>query len=91
MGGALALTGCSSLPFVGTGTGQITNPAVAACLRQADSQGLAAAGERQAFPTGEGRYTVVLDVRGSAGYRQVNCSYDPAKGAQIDATKEAGS
>lgn len=91
LGGALALGGCSWLPFSGPDTGQVTNPAVVACLRQADAQGLDAAGERQATPTGEGRYTVVLDVRGDTGYRQVNCAFDPAKGAEIDKTKQAGS
>ena len=89
-GGALVLAGCSWLPFGGDDAGHITNPAVVACLSQADAQGLHAAGERQATPTGDGRYTVILDVRGDTGYRQVSCAYDPAKGAEIDKTKQAG-
>jgi hypothetical protein len=84
----LALVGCSYVPFVGSDDGRVTNPAAAACMREADRQGLDAAGERQATPSGEGRYTVVLEVRGRAGYTQVTCNYDPASGAKIE--KPAG-
>ena len=88
---ALALGGCSWLPFSGADTGEVTNPAVVACLRQADADGLAVAGERQATPAGAGRYAVILDVRGDAGYHQVTCAYDPGAGAVIDKAKQAGS
>jgi hypothetical protein len=80
----LALAGCSYVPFVGSDDGRITNPAVIACMREADHQGLDAVGERQATPSGEGRYTVVLEIRGRAGYTQVTCTYDPANGAKIE-------
>src|SRR5438874_13669900 len=85
---ALALAGCSYVPFVGSEDVRITNPAVAACMREADRQGIDAAGERQAIPSSEGRYTVVLEVRGRAGYTQVTCNYDSANGAKIE--KPAG-
>ena len=80
----LALAGCSYVPLVGSDEARVTNPAAAACMREADHQGLNPAGERQATPSGEGRYTVVLEVRGSAGYTQVTCNYDPASGAKIE-------
>jgi hypothetical protein len=80
----LALAGCSYIPFVGSDQARVTNPAVAACMREADHEGIDAAGERQATPSGEGRYTVVLEVRGRAGYTQVTCNYDPASGAKIE-------
>jgi hypothetical protein len=92
LGGALLLQGCSSLsslPLVGSGTNHSTNPAAEACLRKADELGLERAGERQATPTGEGRYTVVLDVLGQGGFTQVTCSYDPATGAQVEKPKRA--
>jgi hypothetical protein len=84
----LALVRCSYVPFVGSENVRITNPAVAACMRAAEQEGLDAAGERQATPSGEGRYTVVLEARGRAGYTQVTCNYDPASGAKIE--KPAG-
>ena len=84
----LGLVGCSYVPFVGSDDARVTNPAAAACMREADHQGLDAAGERQATPSGEGRYTVVLEVRSRAGYTQVTCNYDPASGAKIE--KPAG-
>jgi hypothetical protein len=80
----LAVAGCSYLPFVGSDNARITNPAVAACMRTASQEGIDAAGERQATPSGEGRYTVVLEARGRAGYTQVTCNYDPANGAKIE-------
>ena len=80
----LALAGCSYIPLVGSDDGRITNPAVAACMSAADHEGLDAMGERQATPSGEGRYTVVLEVRSRAGYTQVTCNYDPASGAKIE-------
>jgi hypothetical protein len=88
LGAMLALIGCSYIPLVGSDDSRVTNPAAAACMREADHQGLDAAGERQATPSGEGRYTVVLEVRGRAGYTQVTCNYDPASGAKIE--KPAG-
>jgi hypothetical protein len=88
LAGMLALAGCSYVPFVGSDDARVTNPAVAACFREAAQQGLDPAGERQATPSGEGRYTVVLEVRGRAGYTQVTCNYDPASGAKIE--KPAG-
>ncbi len=84
----LALVGCSYIPLVGSDDARLTNPAAVACMREADHQGLDPAGERQATPSGEGRYTVVLEVRGRAGYTQVTCDYDPANGAKIE--KPAG-
>jgi hypothetical protein len=84
----LLLVGCSYVPLVGSDEARVTNPAAAACMREADHQGLDAAGERQATPSGEGRYTVVLEVRSRSGYTQVTCNYDPASGAKIE--KPAG-
>lgn len=80
----LAVAACSYVPFVGSDDARITNPAVAACMRAADQEGLDAAGERQSTPSGEGRYTVVLEARGRAGYTQITCNYDPASGAKIE-------
>ena len=88
LAGMLALAGCSYVPFVGSDEARVTNPAAAACMREAAQQGLDPAGERQATPSGEGRYTVVLELRGRAGYTQVTCNYDPASGAKIE--KPAG-
>ena len=34
-------------------------------------------------PLGDGRYTVVLDIRQNQGYGRVTCSYDPKKGADL--------
>ena len=79
-----ALVGCSYVPLVGSDDARLTNPAAVACMREADQQGLDPAGERQATPSGEGRYTVVLEVRGRAGYTLVTCNYDPASGAKIE-------
>ena len=80
----VASAGCSYVPFVGSDDVRVTNPAAAACMREADHQGLDPAGERQATPSGEGRYTVVLELRGRAGYTQATCNYDPASGAKIE-------
>jgi hypothetical protein len=80
----LVLAGCSYIPLLGSDDPRVTNPAAAACMREADHQGLDPAGERQATPSGEGRYTVVLEVRSRAGYTQVTCNYDAASGAKIE-------
>lgn len=84
------VAGCSWIPLVGDSDGpHLTNAAVDACKRKADDLGYRGVGERQSTPGGEGRYTVILDVRLSVGFGQVSCSYDPAKGAEIEKPKPA--
>ncbi len=82
------LTGCFSwlpdLPSFGSGGPRLTNAAVEACENAAKKKGFDAPSERQSTPAGEGRYTVVLDVRDRDGYTQATCTYEPASGAKID-------
>jgi hypothetical protein len=90
-GAALALAACSWLPpLPGFGGGpHLTNPAVEACKRKAETAGYEGVGERQSAPQGsEGAYTVTLDVRENAGYGQVTCTYDPKKGAEVPPRKK---
>lgn len=88
LGVALWLAGCSWMPFVGESDGpHLANAAIDACMRKADDMGYSDAGERQATPGAGGRYTVVLDVRQKQGFGTVTCTYDPAKGAQIEQPK----
>jgi hypothetical protein len=90
LGLVVALAGCSWLPFTGESDGpHLSNAAVDACKRKAGDMGLDAAGERLSTPGGEGRYTVVLDVRKEQGFSQITCTYDPAKGAEIQQPKAA--
>jgi hypothetical protein len=82
------LAGCSWIPFVGESDGpHLSNAAVDACKRKAGDMGLSEPGERVSTPGAEGRYTVVLDVRNPQGFGQVTCTYDPAKGAEIEEAK----
>jgi len=82
------LAGCFSwlpdLPSIGSGASRLTNAAVEACEKAAREKGFHSPSERQSNPAGEGRYTVVLDVRDRDGYTQATCAYDPASGAKID-------
>jgi hypothetical protein len=92
LGVALGLAGCSWIPFVGDSDGpHLSNAAVDACKRKAGDMGYSGAGERLATPGAEGRYTVVLDVRQQQGFGTVTCTYDPAKGAQIEQPKPSAS
>jgi hypothetical protein len=92
-GGALALAACSWIPSVPSfgGGPHLTNDAVEACKRKAEEAGYAGVGERQSAPAAEGRYTVTLDVRGTGGYGQVTCNFDPKKGAEVPPPKKAES
>lgn len=88
----LTLAGCISIPELPSLPGldldppHLTNEAVEACEKAAADKGFERPGERQSTPTGEGRYTVVLDVRDRDGYTQATCTYDPKTGAAIDKT-----
>jgi hypothetical protein len=84
--GALALGGCFgvSVPLLDSGAPHLTNPAVEACKKKA-AELYDDVGEHQATPTGEGRYTVVLDVREKIGFALKTCHYDPATGAAMQA------
>jgi hypothetical protein len=82
--GATALVGgCSWIPFFGSNDEHLTNAAVEACQSKAEDLGYDGAGERESVPLGDGRYSVVLDVRQNQGFGQVTCSYDPKKGADL--------
>ena len=84
LGAAAWLGACSWMPFIGSDEGpHLANPAVDACRKKAKDLGYVDPGERVATPTGEGRYTVVLDVRQHQGFGQVTCSFDPGKGADL--------
>jgi hypothetical protein len=83
LGGAAWIGGCSWIPFLNSDAPELRNPAVEACLGKADDLGYDGAGERESAPLGEGRYTVVLDVRQNQGFGQVTCNYDPKKGADL--------
>jgi len=87
------LAGCFSwmpdLPSIGSGASRLTNAAVEACEKAARKKGFDSPSERQTTPTGEGRYTVILDVRDRDGYTQASCAYEPATGAKIDKSPQS--
>jgi hypothetical protein len=85
--GAALIGGCSWVPFLGVGDPHLTNAAVEACKDKADDLGYEGAGERESAPLGDGRYSVVLDIRQNEGFGQVTCTYDPNKGADLPPLK----
>lgn len=87
---ALSLGGCSWIPFLSSDGPHLTNPAVEACLRQADKLGYDGVGERQSAPIAKGGYSVTLDFRQNEGYGQVTCTWDPAKGADLPPPAKPG-
>jgi len=82
--GGLLLGGCFdiSVPLIDSSPPHLTNEAVEACKKKAEDL-YDDVGERQATPTGEGRYTVVLEVREAIGFAQKTCLYDPKTGAAL--------
>ena len=91
LGAAAGLGACSWMPFIGSDEGpHLANPAVDACRHKAEELGYDEPGERVSAPTGEGRYTVVLDVREHQGFGQVTCTFDPAKGADLPPPPKPG-
>ncbi len=88
LGGAAWIGGCSWIPFFGdAGAPHLTNTAVQACRQKADDLGYDGTSERESAPLGDGRYTVVLEVRQHEGFGQIVCTYDPAKGADVPPLK----